>query len=85
LIHEIDSDSPLAGIDADSPVLADLNLMLSVKARDPLLGADVFSVRNYRGDDLAFGIRYVDAVTSSPEGRAVADMRKISEVEPDVV
>jgi inward rectifier potassium channel len=85
LIHEIDADSPLAGIDADSPVLADLNLMLSVKARDPLLGADVFSVRNYRGDDLAFGMRYVDAVTSSPEGRAVADMRKISEVEPDVV
>ena len=84
LIHEIDAASPLAGIDADSPVLAELNLMLSVKARDPLLGADVFSVRNYQGGDLAFGMRYVDAVTSSPEGRAVADMRKISQVEPDV-
>jgi inward rectifier potassium channel len=84
LIHEIDADSPLAGIGAHSAVLDDLNLMLSVRARDPLLGADVFAVRNYRGPDIAFGMRYVNAISQEESGRTVADMRKISEVEPDI-
>lgn len=87
LIHEIGPDSPLQDLlAADSPSLQDSSsrLLVSVVARDPSLGAQVYSTQAYSGVDIAVGMRYVDAISSAPDGSSVADMRLLSSVEPDV-
>lgn len=86
VIHEVTDDSPLALLRAANPhTLADagLRVMLSVTARDPSLGAQVYAAHTYSASDIALDVRYVDAVTALGEDRAVADMRKIGDTEPE--
>lgn len=83
LMHEIDRNSPLYGLDADRLAMLDFRLFLSVKARDFVLGADVYDARTYRAADIAFGMRYADAVSIDEDGRTVADLARLSLIEPD--
>jgi len=85
VMHEIDAGSPLHAM-AQSQAAADgMRMMLSITARDPSLGAQVYAAQSYRGTDIAFGMRYADAVTWDGGDRSVADMRKISMVESDAL
>ena len=83
LIHEMGAGSPLHGLQADAPGLESLRMMLSLTARDPSLGAQVYAAQGWRGSDIAFGMRYADAVTWDGVDTSVADMRKISAIEPE--
>ena len=83
VMHELDESSPLYPLTADTAESLGLRLMLSVSARDPSMGAQVFASQNYRGSDIAFGMRYADAVSWDGADNSVADMRKISEIEID--
>jgi hypothetical protein len=44
----------------------------------------VHDLRNYAPDDIRFGMRYVDAVTTAEDGTPVADLTRIGALEPDV-
>jgi inward rectifier potassium channel len=83
LMHEIDAQSPLAGLDADSLAASDVWLFLSVEARDPGLAAMVHDLRMYPATRIKFGMHYSDAITSDDGGHVVADLRRISLIEPD--
>ena len=85
LLHELDASSPLHGLTQDSDTIDQLRMMLSITARDPSLGAQVHAAQGYRGTDIAFGMRYADAVTWDGKDTSVADMRKISAMEPEVL
>jgi inward rectifier potassium channel len=60
-----------------------VRLFLSIEARDPALAAVVHDLRTYSFEDIVFGMRYVDAVSVDDHGRPLADMTKISQLEPD--
>ncbi len=81
--HEIDAQSPLHGVSFDLSSTDDIRMMLSITARDPSLGAQVYAAQGYRGADIAVGMRYADAVTWDGGDNSVADMRKISAIEPE--
>ncbi len=85
LMHEIDESSPLHGLFADPLMLATARMMLGITARDPSLGAQVYASRAYQASDVALGMRYADAVDWDGHDRSVADLRKISDLEPDPV
>lgn len=84
LMHRIDADSPLYGKTAEDLIHSEVRMFVSVEARDPALSAQVHDIRNYPAASIAFGMRYVDAVTSDEAGRTVADVRKIGLMEADV-
>jgi inward rectifier potassium channel len=84
VMHELDESSPLHGLTPASAQASGLRLLFSVSARDPSLGAQVYAAQNYSDSDIAFGMRYVDAVTWDGNDTSVADMRKISAIEPDM-
>jgi len=44
----------------------------------------VYAAQAYRGADIAVGMRYADAVTWDGGDNSVADMRKLSDIEPDL-
>ena len=83
LMHEIDEQSPLHGLGEDEFRKKNPRIMLSVSARDPELGAQVHASQGYQGADIAFGMRYADAVSWDGGDMSVADMGRISDVEPD--
>jgi inward rectifier potassium channel len=86
LIHEITDDSPLAELrrmDKHGLRQSGLRVMVSVTMRDPSLGAQVYAAHSYAPQDIALDMRYVDAITVKGENHSVADMGKISGMEPD--
>lgn len=84
LIHPIVPGSPLHGMDAAALARDDIRLFLSVDARDPTLAAQVYAIRDYGPADIAFGMRYADAVSMDAQGRTVADLYRLSMIEDDI-
>lgn len=83
LMHEIDQKSPLHGLDAARLAEGDVRLFVAVKARDYVLAAEVYDAKTYAGADIVFGMRYSDAVSLDEQGRTVADLGRLSLIEPD--
>lgn len=82
IMHRIDADSPLAGLDASSPEVADLRFFLTLTGRDPAMGQEVSDVYTFDGSNLAFGMRYVDAIRTVGDREVVADYALLSAIEP---
>jgi inward rectifier potassium channel len=84
VMHVLDESSPLHPLTRETAESLGLRLMLSINARDPSLGAQVYASQGYRSEDIAFGMRYADAVSWDGDDSSVADMGKIGLVEPDI-
>ena len=83
LLHPIDEESPLFGYDAKRLEEGDVRLFLTVEARDDALAASVFDMKGYAAADFVFGQRYAECVSIDEERRTVADLSRISLLEPD--
>ncbi len=83
LMHEIDANSPLHGLEAAQLARLDFRLFVAIKAHDYVLGADVFDAKTYMATEIAFGMRYADAVSIDEAGRTVADLSRLSLIEPE--
>lgn len=82
-MHVIDNESPLAVFDLATLSESDLRIIVSVQARDPKLGAFVYELKTYAASDLRPGMRYTDSVVVHESGLVVADLTRISNIEPD--
>ncbi|MGC8475464.1 MAG: ion channel [Acetobacteraceae bacterium] len=83
LMHGLDAASPLAGMDPGWLRQREVRLFLVVTARDPTLAAEVHDIHDYGPGDVAFGMRYAEAVTVDAAGRPVADLRLVGALEPE--
>ena len=83
LMHDIDEASPLHRFDAHSMREVDMRLIVSVDAHDRSLAAQVKDMKDYGVHDVAFGQRYADAVSIDEKGNTIADLDRISLLEPD--
>jgi inward rectifier potassium channel len=83
VMHVIDEKSPLAGYDAERLEEGDARLFLSIEARDQAIGALVHDMRIYTAAEVLFGMHYGEAVTVDDQRRPVADLTRLSLVEPD--
>ena len=73
----------LPATDAERLEEGDARLFLSIEARDNAIGALVHDVRIYTAVDVLFGMHYAEAVTVDDQRRPVADLARLSLVEPD--
>jgi inward rectifier potassium channel len=85
VMHVIDEDSPLHGLDLDTLSSSDLIIALTIQARDYTAGEDVFDLRFYNGARILAGMAYQDAISFDELGRPNADLSKISHIEPDAL
>jgi len=83
VMHEIDENSPLVGYDAERFNQRDARLVLTIEARDHVIGAPIHDMRIYTADEILFGMHYAEAVTLDDQLRPVADLTRLSLVEPD--
>jgi inward rectifier potassium channel len=84
LMHVLDERSPLNGYDAARAVKANAQVFVAIEARDPTLATTVHDIRNYPAEDVRFGMRYTEAVTTASDGTPVLDLTAIGALEPDV-
>ena len=84
LMHVLDERSPLHGYNAARVIEADAQVFVALEARDPTPATVVHDVRAYAPEDIRFGMRYTDAVTTAEDGTPVLDLTKIGLLEPDV-
>jgi inward rectifier potassium channel len=83
VMHEIDEKSPLTDYDAERFKECDARLILTIEAHDYALGAAVHDMRIYEADKVLFGMHYAEAVTIDDQMRPVADLSRLSLIEPD--
>lgn len=83
VMHEINDDSPLVNYDAKRFKERDARLVLTIEARDHALGAAIHDMCIYTPDKVLFGMHYAEAVTVDDQLRPVADLTRLSLVEPD--
>ncbi len=83
VMHDIDENSPLAGYDAERFKKGDVRLILTIEAQNPIIGAPVHDMRIYSADEILFGMHYAESVTLDDRLRPVADLTRLSLVEPD--
>jgi inward rectifier potassium channel len=84
LVHVLDERSPLHGYDAARAIAAKAQVFVALEARDPTLATVVHDIRNYAAEDIRFGMRYTDAMTTAEDGTPVLDLTRIGALEPDV-
>lgn len=83
LIHVIDEGSPLHSYDAERLVGAEARFFLTVEARDHALSALVYEMKSYTAERIQFGMHFADTISRDENGRAIADLSRISVLEPD--
>jgi len=83
LMHVMDERSPLHGCDAARVIEAGARVFVTLEARDPALATTVQDIRNYGPEDIRFGMRYADAVTTAEDDALILDLTKISALEAD--
>jgi hypothetical protein len=83
-MHVLDERSPLNGYDAARAVKANAQVFVTIEARDPTLATTVHDIRNYPAEDIRFGMRYTEAVTTARDGTPVLDLTTIGALEPDI-
>jgi inward rectifier potassium channel len=83
LVHVINGTSPLHGFDAEALIRADAWLFLGIEARDHVLGAMVQDTKDYPASRIRFGMRFAEAVMLDEAGRTMADLSRLSRLEPD--
>ncbi len=84
LMHVLDERSPLHGYDAARAIETDARVFVTIEARDPTLATVVHDARFYAPQDIRFGMRYADAVSTAADGALVADLGRIGAREPGV-
>jgi inward rectifier potassium channel len=83
LMHVLDESSPLHGLDAAGLKDAQARLLLSIHGRDRETGTEVHDVKLYEAPQVRFGWAYRDVVSFDQDGRAQADVGRVSEIEPE--
>jgi inward rectifier potassium channel len=83
LMHVLDDNSPLHGMDAAGAIAADARVFVTLEARDPMLATTVQALRNYAPEDICFGMRYADAIDATEDGVLTVDLTRIGAMEPD--
>ncbi len=83
LIHRLDDDSPLAGYDAERMLREGTRVFLGIEARDPVLAAVVHDLHTYEAQDIVYGMRFADAVTTDADGHITVDLTRLHDLEPE--
>ncbi len=84
IMHRIDETSPLYG--ASSTMLYDdeMELIVLLSGTDETLADVIYARHAYAPDDIIWGHRFVDVLSTSPQGKRVVDLTKFHDTEPMV-
>ncbi len=85
VMHEIDSSSPLFGLDSYAMKKRELEIYIALTGIDNVTMQSVHSVHQYSDDNVMHGYRLADTLSPLPDGKFLVDLRNFDEVVPDSI
>jgi inward rectifier potassium channel len=82
LVHLIDEQSPLHGLDATQLAAGRTRILVSITGHDETMAASVHAGRDYETEDLKFDCRFADILRVTPDGERVVDLTRFHDTEP---
>jgi inward rectifier potassium channel len=76
VMHPIDPQSPLYGIDPDLLAGQDAAVVVTLTGIDETLSQTVFARTSYRADEILWGRRFVDILSETETGATLVDYRR---------
>lgn len=81
IIHRIDKESPLFGMDKEDFEEAEAEILISITGFDDSIAAPIHARSSYTLEDLEWNLRFKDIITRSDDGKIEVDLSSISEME----
>lgn len=81
IMHEIDDASPLAGLTEQAFKEEAMRISVSLTAFDGTLSQTIHANHLYMGDAVVFDARFIDVMSTLPDGRTQIDFAKFHDVE----
>lgn len=76
VMHPIDAESPLYGVDPDLLAGQDAAIVVTLTGTDESLFQSIFTRHTYRPDQILWGHRFVDILGRTDDGQRVVDYRR---------
>ncbi len=81
--HALDAKSPLAGLSPETPAIGEVELICSLTGTEELFASTIHARYSYSAADIKVGHRFVDIISTEPDGRRAVDYKNFHEIEPD--
>jgi inward rectifier potassium channel len=82
VMHCIDEKSPLFGVTPQMLEENDMELVILLSGRDDVLADTIYARHTYGPQDIHWQRRFVDVISTSPQGRMIVDLNKFHDTEP---
>jgi inward rectifier potassium channel len=82
VVHPIDSESPLYGLNAESFSQGEGEFYVQVKAFDDTFGQTIYMRNSYTFAELIYGAKFAYIFSRSEKGTTVMDLHRLNEYEP---
>ena len=76
VMHPIDAQSPLYGIDPDLLAGQEASIVVTLTGTDETLSQTVFARTAYRADEILWGRKFVDILSETEDGDTLVDYRR---------
>lgn len=80
--HVIDETSPLFGETPESLQEGAMRFIVTVTGLDGTVGQTIHARHIYQAEDIAWGARFADVLSNTPEGRLQIDYTRFHDIEP---
>jgi len=80
IVHPVDTESPLFGLDAAELERLQAEMLILVKAYDDTFSQTVLARYSYRHDEIVWNRHFAPAFSVDPEGELVLEVRKVGEL-----
>ncbi|GBQ86816.1 ATP-sensitive potassium transporter [Gluconacetobacter johannae DSM 13595] len=81
LLHVIDGNSPLNGLDLDQLAREEAEIVVTLTGTDEVSGQTVFARTAYGFDRVLYNHRFVDIIDAAPDGRITVDYTRFHATE----
>jgi len=76
VMHPIDAESPLYGIDPDLLAGQEASIVVTLTGIDETISQRVFARTAYRADEILWGRKFVDILSETEDGQTLVDYRR---------
>ena len=82
ILHRIDRHSPLYGITREMMIDQEMEIVVMLSGLDEALADRVYARHSYSVDDIVWGHKFVDVISTNEHGRRVVDLTKFHDTQP---
>ncbi len=82
IMHRMDRHSPLFGVTPEMMAEQEMEIIVMLSGLDEVLADRVYARHSYSPDDIVWGSKFVDVLSSDGHGRRVVDLNRFHDTEP---